>query len=138
MTFTQLLNRVAELSDRRAEKWAAETRAALPDYPFVRPGDVEPEPPAEEAELKALLSSLPDETLYAVAMVLWVGTWGFPVDDLPALKEKIKDRFGERESAIRRLISIAGMSLEMADGIERFRRGGHEVENLIHPVAAAA
>lgn len=137
MTFTQLIEKVGALSDAISDHNEREGRKAHPHYPWIYPGEPEALPAPEQAELERLLEALPAETLYEVALVLDVGLFWKPVDDVPGLLEEAKRHFGKPDAALWSLVNQRGLSEEYIDGLSRLAKAGFDPDRPITvPLAA--
>ncbi|MBY0229857.1 MAG: hypothetical protein K2W96_11295 [Gemmataceae bacterium] len=131
MTFTQLMLRVGELAEIIDEYVHAEGRKAHKHWPWMLPGETEPPPPPEAAELEALLAPLSDDDLFKLCGVLLVGTRRAEPDDLQKLVRRAKEEFRNRDEAIFRLGHYEGIGSDFEDGIERMKQAGHDVDALV-------
>jgi hypothetical protein len=136
MNLLETIKEVSALSKAIHEYKDREIAARFPNYPFIKPEDEEPPLPPEEGQLRALLASLPEETVYALSLVERIGQYGLGTDRLPELYAEVKGTMPDRRLPAARLVNNPYLSEDFAEGIERLERGGHDVNHL--PLSPAA
>jgi hypothetical protein len=111
MKFSEVVNRVIELSRAAHAYWDVELPKRHPKYPLVDPDVSDPPPPPEEDELRQLLLSRPAEEVYKLDALSDVGN-GVPVSDYEARWRRRMKIFPDVAVAIEGLIGKP-----LADGL---------------------
>jgi hypothetical protein len=136
MALMETIKEVSALSKAIHEYKDREIAECLPNYPLLGPGEEEPPPPPEEGQLRALLASLPEDTVYALSLVERIGQYGLGTDRLPELYAEVKRGMPDRQMPAARLVSNQYLSDDFAEGVERLEQGGYDVNRL--PLSAVA
>ena len=82
MKLSETVNEVIALAEAIRTYWDAELPKRHPDYPWVHPGEDDGPPPPEQKKLEDLLASLPEDVVYKLALLMFVGPRGLGGDDL--------------------------------------------------------
>src|SRR5438132_1508587 len=100
MRLTETVREAIRVGDRSRAYWDRELPKRHPHYPLVRPGEDSGPPPPEDAQLQTLLESLPEDQLYALISLMYVGRGDFSADRLLPAYETMKETFPSRQTAI--------------------------------------
>jgi len=136
MAFSDILKEVMALSDAAAAYWAEELPKRHPNYPIVRPGEDDGPPPEAEKQLERLLRSLPAETIYKLALIMYLGRGTLKADDLVRGYQEIKDRFEQPEMATKRMLDTPPLAEDLAEGLEKLKRNHIDVNTLLESVTS--
>jgi hypothetical protein len=130
MKLSQTIAEVVALATAIQNYWNTELPKRHPHYPVVSLNEDSGPPPLEQAKLRNLLSSLPEEEIYALMLVMYVGRGDIGTDDLATHYEKLKERFPNPEWAISQMEGKAPLAEYLADGLAEFEKCGADVNQL--------
>jgi hypothetical protein len=130
MKFSQTVNKVLALAEAVRDYWNVELPKRHPDYPFVNEGDEDGPPPPEQKKLKKLLASLPEDSIYKIALIMRYnrGPSGkkCPTDNL----EVVKQWYETPEEAAVLIADNAALADELSYGLEEMKIAGFDVDHL--------
>jgi hypothetical protein len=130
MNLLELIKEVSALSKTIHEYKDRMIAERLPNYPLLGPGEEEPPPPPEEGQLFALLAALPEDTAYALSLVEHIGQSGLGTGDPASNFAEVKQTMPYRRLAATRLVNNQYLSEDFAEGLERLKQAGYDVNNL--------
>ena len=130
MKLSEVIEKVITLSGSIRDYWEEELPKRHPDYPIVRPGDEDGPPPPEEAKLRELLAGLPEEQLYQLGLVMYVGRWAIDAKNSATACDEVKGRLGDRDEAIERLATYVPLGDTLEDGLDELRKNFVNVDDL--------
>src|SRR2546425_3253607 len=91
MKLSEAVEKVIGLAKVIRDYWETELPKQHPDYPVMNPGEQPLPPPPEEKKLAKLFASLPDDMIYQIGLLMYLGRGDFDVrelaDSYKALKE---------------------------------------------------
>src|SRR5256885_406883 len=117
MKLSETANEVIALAEAIRNYWDTELPKRHPDYPFVHPGEDSGPPPPEERKLKDLLARLPEDVLYKLALIMYLGRGDFGTDDLPGRYQAVKEELGKADSAASQLGTKVALAENLTDGL---------------------
>jgi hypothetical protein len=94
-------------------------------------------PPPEDARIQALLNSLPEEQVYAVALLTYVGRGDFSVDRLVPAYRTIKEILPNKELAIDQITGQKALGEYLADAMAEVQKRHINLDSLTFPSAVA-
>lgn len=133
MKLSEATDRVVKLARKVREYYDTELPKRHLNYPLVGPDEETAPPPPEEAELSDFLATLPEELIYQLCLIEYVGRGEFSTDDLAGAYERLKDLIGVGDAAdaaswlMMNQVILAG---ELSDGLEALRRHKINVDKL--------
>jgi hypothetical protein len=127
---SQAVKDVIVLAKAIRNYWDSELPKRHPDYPLVRPGEDSGPPPAEERQLRDLLAGLPEEVLYQLLLMMYLGRGDFTTDDLAQQYDALKKTFGKREWAASQMVEKAPLADYLTDGLAELAKSGIDVDDL--------
>ena len=130
MKLSQVLPEVIRLSQAISDYWETELPKRHPHYPLEYPGEDSGPPPPEEKTLRDLLDGLPEDALYKIALVMYLGCRHFGTDKLASEYQRLKEEFGPREEAVAVLAAMASLGDDLSDGLEELRKAGIDVDKM--------
>ena len=134
MAFSEIVNEVIALSEAAHAYWATELPKRHPEYPLVRPGENSGPPPKEEEKLRRLLTSLPPDELYKLALIMYLGRGSFTTDHLADRFEDLKDQQRKPEWVVTQMVETAPLAEYLFDGLEELKRHHIDVDHLLESV----
>jgi hypothetical protein len=131
MELSKIAREVISLSEEIQAYWDTELPKRHRDYPIVRPGEDSGPPPPAEKRLRDLLASLPNDAIYTLALVMYVGRGDFGTDDLAAHYKELKKMIGRSTLAVsRQMIEKASLADHLRDGLAELKKSGIDVDHL--------
>lgn len=131
MNLSEATNKVIELDRKIRDYYDAEIPKWLPNYPLVGPGEEEPPPPPEERDLEAFLSTLSEDILFRMLLVMRFGWGAMGVDKLSENYETLKDTIGDRDEAVGELMmEKTALADQISDGLEELRKHKINVDRI--------
>jgi len=137
MSFSETAERVVNLATAIRDYWNTELPKRHPNYPVVSPGEDSGPSPPEETELKRFFRGLPDEDVYKLILLMYLGRGDFDADDLATHYGTLKNRYRKRESAISQMEGKAPLADYVADGIAELQKSGIDLDQLVFEPATA-
>ncbi|MGH7170835.1 MAG: DUF3775 domain-containing protein [Gemmataceae bacterium] len=130
MKLSEAANEVIALAETIRNYWDAELPKRHPDYPFVHSGEDSGPPPPEEQKLKALLASLPEDLIYKLALLMYLGRGDFGTGDLAGRYQSLKQTFGKPDRAASQMMGKATLADYLTDGLAELDKTGIDVDHL--------
>jgi hypothetical protein len=130
MSLSQAVSEVIALSTAIRKYWDTELPKRHPHYPVVAPGEDSGPAPPERDKLKDLLTKLPEELVYKIALLMYLGRGDFGTDDLATHYESLKQRYAKPEWAISQMMGKAPLADYLADGVAELKKSGIELDDL--------
>jgi hypothetical protein len=129
MNLSEAVNRVIDLARKVNEYYTAELPKWHPNYPLVGPGEKSAPPPSEEKELRVFLSTLPEDMIRRLMLVMYLGRGDIGTEDLAEYYEALQGAFGDREQVISQMMDKA-LADCLSDGLEELLQHKINVDNL--------
>jgi hypothetical protein len=101
-----------------------------PNYPVVGLDEESVPPPPEEKELKDFLSTLSDEMIYQLILIMYLGRGDFGTDDLAGYYETLTHTFSDSEHAASQMMDKAPLADYLLDGLEELRKHKINVDKM--------
>ncbi len=130
MKLSEAADRVIDLAGKMRDYYEAELPKYHPNYPLVGPDDETAPPPPEEKKLREFLSTLSEEMLCQLILIMYLGREDFGTDDLAASYDALKGDFGSPEAMASALIHKASLAAYLLDGLEELRKHKINVDML--------
>jgi len=130
MKLSETAKEVIALAEAIRNYWDTELPKRHPDYPFVHPGEDSGPPPPEEKKLKDLLTRLPEDVIYKLALIMALGREDFETDDLVGHFLEMKDAYGKPDWAIAEMTGKATLADYLTDGLAKLNKNGIDVDQL--------
>jgi hypothetical protein len=115
MTIETAAGKALTIAEIIRDYWETELPKRHPKYPFVGPGADDGPPPPEEKKLRQFLTRLKGDTLYKLALVMYLGRGDIDKHELQSKYKEIREDF----STATRLISFMMDKASLADYLER-------------------
>jgi hypothetical protein len=131
MNLSEAANRVIDLGRKVREYYDTELPKRYPNYPVADHEEESVPPPPEEKELRDFLSSLSDELLYQLILLMYLGRGDVGTEDLEGYYQSLKDTVGNREqTASRMMLFKVILADELSDGLEELRKHNINVDKM--------
>lgn len=127
MELNEAVKAVIALAEAVRDYWNTELPKRLPDYPIVRPTDPPVPPPPEQQKLLELLASLPDDTVFKLALIMHLGR-GRGTRNLARQYEAVKERYGGAKFAAALMAERASLADDLVEGMAELRRNHIDLE----------
>jgi hypothetical protein len=103
----------------------------------IRPGEDSGPPPPEDAQIQALLKSLPEDQLYTLLLLMYVGRGDFRSDDLMAANQTLKETFSSKDLAIAEMTEQSALAEYLTDAMEGIQKRHIDPDSLKFASTAA-
>jgi hypothetical protein len=130
MKLSEVVREVVRLGDASRAYWDKELPKYHPHYPVIRAGEDSPPPPPEDAQIQALLTSLPEDQLYAIVLLTYIGRGDFSADRLLPEYQTVKEVFPSRDMAIAQLTGSKTLAEYLTDAMEQVQQRHIDLDNL--------
>lgn len=131
MSLSDVLPKVIDLGRKVRAYYDAELPKRLRNYPLIGPDEEEPPPPPEEKELNDFLASLPEEMIYQLILLMYLGRGKVSADGLATYYESLKDVVGDPEQAAAQMMWYKGvLADQVSDGLEELAKHKINVDKL--------
>ncbi len=136
MKLVTIVNKAVSLSEAIFQYWDIEGRKRHPNYPIVNEGENSVPPPQQQKKLRELLTSLPEETLYKLALLRDIGTGIVKTTDLPGGYQDLRDIWENPTDLIEMLVEKP-LDYALPEGLARLKIQGIDLEKMDFAVARA-
>ena len=130
MKLSELIREVIRLGDASRAYWDRELPKHHPHYPLIRAGEDSAAPPPEDAQIQALLNSLPEDQLYALMLLTYVGRGDFSADHLEPAYQTVKEILPSRDLAIAQISAHKTLAEYLTDAMEEIRKRHIDLDDL--------
>jgi hypothetical protein len=129
MKLSEAVKQAIDLATRIWQYWEVELPKRHPNYPLVNPGEDDGPPPPEEKQLRQFLAGLPEDMVYKLASLMYLGRSDFSVDGLTDCYEELK-RFGKPEWVVDQMMGKPALADYLSQGLEELKQNKINVDNL--------
>jgi hypothetical protein len=129
--------RVLALAKAIRDYWAVELPKRHPNYPLVDPDADSGPPPPEEKALRQFLTRLAPETVYKLALVMYLGRGDCDTSDLPAEYQAVKENFNSPAALIAQMLEKAPLADYLEEGMAILRSRHIDLDKLDLTTAGA-
>ena len=139
MKLSEAVREVIRLGDASRAYWDRELPKHHPHYPVIRAGEDSAPPPPEDAQIQALLKSLPEDQLYALLLLMYVGRGDFSAHHLLPAYQTMKETFPSKDLAIAQIMGMKTLAEYLTDALEEIQKRHIDLDNLkfASPVAVS-
>lgn len=130
MKLSETAKEVITLAAAIRNYWDTELPKRHPNYPVVSPGEDSGPPPPEKKKLRDLLASLPEDVIYTLVLLMYLGRGDFGTDDLAKHYETVKQKFAKPDWAASQLMGKAPLADYLSDGMAELKKSGIDVDDL--------
>ena len=130
MKLSDAAMKVIHLAKVIREYWEAELPKRHPNYPVMNPGEQPLPPPPEEKRLAKLFASLPEDMVYQIGLLMYLGSGGFDVRDIADFYRSLKENFDNVADLASVLIAKAPLADYLQDGLAELRKHEIDVDKL--------
>jgi hypothetical protein len=130
MNLSEAAKKVIDLAGKVYQYYDTELPKWHRNYPLVEPDEESPPPPPEEKALRDFLSSLPEEILYQLLLITYLGRGDCDTDDLAEYYASFRGAPGGPEYALAELMGEAALADELSYGLEELRKHRINVDKI--------
>jgi hypothetical protein len=105
---------------------------------MIRAGEDSGPPPPEDAQIEALLKSLPEDQLYALILLMYVGRGDFSADHLLPAYQTMKETFPTKDLAIAQMTGKGTLAEYLTDALEEIKKRHINLDSLDFTSTVAA
>lgn len=131
MRLSEVAKRVITLAEAIRNYWADELPKRHPDYPIIHPGEESGPPPPEQKKLQELLAKQPEDIIYQLALIMYLGRGDFDAAGLAAHYKALKETFGKPERAAAQMMEKASLAEYLSDGLEELKKKGIDPDRIL-------
>lgn len=130
MKLSDAANTVIDLAGKVRQYYETELPKRHPNYPLVGPEDESAPPPPEEKELKDFLTSLSNDNLYQLLLLVNLGRGYVGAEDMAEYFDEWKRTSDGAQFAVLELMGMAPLADYLLDGLEELRRRRINVDKM--------
>src|SRR5437016_5874035 len=130
MKLSEVVRELIRLGDKSRAYWDRELPKHHPHYPVIRAGENSAPPPPEDAQIEALLKRLPEDQLYALILLTYVGRGDFSADHLLPAYQTMKEIFPSRDLAIAQMTGMKTLAEYLTDALEEIQKRHIDLDRL--------
>ena len=129
MKLSTVANKVIALGEKIRDYWERELPRRHPDYPIVNPGEDSGPPPPEEKKLRKYLESLPEDVVYKLLLLMYLGQGIVHTDRLADHYQALRDEIGTPGEAVA-LVEKGAVTEAISRGLEELKRNNIDPDAL--------
>ena len=137
MKLSEVVREVIRLGDASRAYWDRELPKHHPHYPVILAGEHSAPPPPEDAQIQAILESLPEDQLYAMTLLTYVGRGDFTADRLIPAYQTIREMIPSKELAIAQIMGQKTLADYLTDAMAEIQKQHIDLDSLTFPNAVA-
>lgn len=122
MNRSEALKELIRLGEGSRAYWDREFPKRHPKWPLVQTGEDSGPPPPEDAEILNLLRSLPEEDLFLLCLLMYVGRGDFDIDHLKPGYRSVREELPSRELVIDQMLGKRALSEYLTDAWDEVQK----------------
>ncbi|MHB1561799.1 MAG: DUF3775 domain-containing protein [Isosphaeraceae bacterium] len=130
MKLSEAVREIIRLGNASRAYWDRELPRHHPHYPLIRAGETPVPPPPEDSKIQSLLTSLPEDQLYALILLTYVGRGDSRADDLPLAYRTMKEIFPSKDLAIAQMTGEVALAEYLTDAMEEIQRRHIDLDSI--------
>lgn len=130
MKLSESVREVIRLGNVSRAYWDRELPKRHPHYPVIGAGEDSVPPPSEEAQIESLLRSLPEDQLYALILLTYVGRGDFSADGLLPAYQTMKEAFPSTDLAIAQMTGNTAIAEYLTDAMQDVQKRHIDLDKL--------
>jgi Protein of unknown function (DUF3775) len=134
MRLSEGIGAVIRLAEASQQYWDRELPKRHPHYPVIREGEDSGPAPPEEGQLEVLLRSLPEEQIYALILLMYIGRGDFGTNHLAENYKAMKETFETPAMAIAQMKGTGTLAEYLSDGLAELKK--HNIDPDALDIAA--
>jgi len=129
MKLSEAVQKVISLAKGIREYWESELPKRHPDYPIMNPGEPLAPPPPEEKKLAKLFASLPEDMVYQIGLLMYLGRGDFDVRELADCYKALIEST-DATALASQLADKAPLADYLQDGLAELKKHSIDVDSL--------
>jgi hypothetical protein len=130
MKLSEAVQKVIGLAKAMRDYWETELPKRHPSYPVMNPGEEPLPPPPEKKRLAKLLARLPEDMIYQIGLLMYLGRGDFDVRELADSYKALKEDFGSATALASQLTYKAPLADYLQDGLAELNKHYIDVDSL--------
>jgi uncharacterized protein DUF3775 len=130
LKLSEAVEKVIALAKVIREYWETELPKRHPDYPVMNPGEQPLPPPPEEKKLAKLFASLPEDVVYQIGLLTYLGRGDFDVREIADYYKTLHENFDSATALASQLTDKAPLADYLQDGLAELRKHNIDVDRL--------
>jgi hypothetical protein len=130
MKLSEVVREIIRLGDASRAYWDRELPRRHPHYPKIGAGEDSGPPPPEDTQIQELLKRLPEDQLYALILLMYVGRGDFSADHLLRAYQTMKEIFPTEDLAIAQMTGNITLAEYLTDAIEELTKRHIDLDSL--------
>lgn len=131
MDRSEAIRKVVELATAIQDYWDTELPKRYASYPFIEAGEDSGPPPPQNSELSQLLSSLSEEQIHQLILLVHLGRGECRLNDLSQQFAAIEVRFRDRDRAIQYPTEHPILADHLEAGLEKLAQNGLDLDRSL-------
>lgn len=131
MKLSEVADKVIRLGEMSRAYWESELPKRHPYYPIIHAGEDLVSVSPEDTRIRELLKRLPDEQLYALVLLTYVGRGDYAADNLLTAYQSLKETFPSRDLAIAQLTGTETLAEYLTDAMDEVGKHGIDLNSLV-------
>ena len=117
MKIEEAARKAIGLAEAIRNYWETELPKRHRNYPLVEPEEDSGPPPAEEKQLRQFLGRLSKDTVYKLALIMYLGRGDFDPGDLPDEYQSLTENFEGPSAVVAEMTENAGLAEYLLEGM---------------------
>lgn len=130
-TLSRAASQVMDYARKIRAYYNTELPKRHPNYPLVDPRDRLTPAPPEQEELDEYLTSLPEETVYQLLLLMYLGRGDYDTVELAGNYRYLKEMFHEPRLAANQMMDKAPLAKYLATGLDKLHKDGLDADKLL-------
>ena len=122
MKLSEIVREVIRLGEASRAYWDRELPLHHPHYPVIGAGEKPVRPPPEDARILALLKTLPEDQLYGLMLLAYLGRGDYSADDLVCAYQDLKDTFPSVDLVITQWTGDTAIADYLTDALDEMNK----------------
>ena len=127
---SEAVKKVIRLAKVIRDYWETELPKRHPAYPVMNPGEQPLPPPPEAKALAKLFASLPEDVVYQIGLLMYLGRGDFDVRELADYYKTLKENFDSATALASQLTDKAPLADYLQDGLAELEKHNIDVDRL--------
>lgn len=130
MKLSEAAQEVIYLAEAIRAQWYRELPKRHPRYPLIQPGEDSGPPPPEAARLESLLKSLPEEQVYILLLLMYIGRGDCGTGHLAESYQSLRETFEKPELAVSQMMDQPVLADYLLDGLEELKKDKIDIDRI--------
>jgi hypothetical protein len=130
MKLATAVAKVLALAETIRDYWAVELPKRHPNYPLVDPAEDPGPSPPQEKTLRRLLGRLDEDTVYKLALIMYLGRGDFDTSDLAGDYQALRENFDGPADVISQMMEKAPLADYLTEGMTILEDQGLDLDKM--------